>query len=203
MIILYKRTIIASIGAASVFFALSVMCEFMQFPHYQFALNYFAGITCSLIVVIITSYLQFKHENNRALDEYSAALRIMISALATAFCGFEDGQIKDKLCESVCYKIKESFDSFERCDKELVWFSIRKQKQQGLVYMSYQRLYCDFMGTFYRSKRDAFCKLRFHKEYIALIDSALEIVNHEHDRFSIEDNKRLAMDCLKDRTSES
>lgn len=63
MVKLYKRTIIASIGAALFFFVVSVVCEFLKFEHFGFAQNYCIGITCSLVVVVITSWLQYVFVN--------------------------------------------------------------------------------------------------------------------------------------------
>ena len=93
----YKRTIIASSGAALFFFAISVVCEMWHFEHYAFVQNYCIGIACSLVVVVITSQLQYKHEHNKLLAEYCTAVREMISVLGQAFCGYEDSQISEQL----------------------------------------------------------------------------------------------------------
>ena len=101
MVKLCKRTVIASVGAALFFFAISVVCEMWHFEHYAFVQNYCIGIACSLVVVVITSQLQYKHEHNKLLAEYCTAVREMISVLGQAFCGYEDSQISDKFCEMV------------------------------------------------------------------------------------------------------
>ena len=203
MVKLYKRTITASIVAAVVFFVISVICEFWNFNHYAFMQNYCVGIACSLVVVIITSLLQYKHEQSKLFAEYCTAVREMVSVLGQAFCGYEDSQLGDKLCESLCNKIHAAFDTYDKCDKELIWFSKRKAKLQNAVLKNYRRLYIDFYADFYRSKRIAFVRLRFHKDYIPLVDSALALVQNERDRFSIEDSKRFALECLKDKEEQN
>ena len=127
MVKLYRRTIIASIGAALFFFAISVVCEMWHFEHYAFVQNYCIGIACSLVVVVITSQLQYKHEHNKLLAEYCTAVREMISVLGQAFCGYEDSQISDKFCEMMCEKVKVALDAYEKIDKELIWFLKERQ----------------------------------------------------------------------------
>ena len=197
MVKLYKRTIIASIGAALFFFAISVICEMWHFEHYAFVQNYCIGIVCSLVVVVITSQLQYKHEHNKLLAEYCAAVREMISVLGQAFCGYEDSQISDKFCEMMCEKVKAALDAYEKTDKELIWFFKGKAKLQDAVLMNYRKIYIDFSEYYYKSKRKAFAGLRFHKSYIPLVDSALALVQNKWDRHSIEDNKRFALECLE------
>ena len=196
MVRLYKRTIIASIGAALIFFAISVICEIWRFDHFAFMQNYCIGIACSLVVVVITTQLQYQHEHNKLLAEYCTAVREMISVLGQAFCGYEDDQISDKFCKMMCEKIRVALDAYEKCDRELVWFFKGKAKLQEAVLMNYQKIYIDFSEYYYKSKRTAFASLRFHKAYISLVDSALALVQNKLDRHSIEDNKRFALECL-------
>lgn len=195
---LYKRTIIASIGAALAFFIVSVVCEIWKFEHYAFLQNYCIGIACSLVVVVITSQLQFKHEHNKLLAEYCTAVREMISVLGQAFCGYDDVQISDKFCEMMCERIRAANDAYEKCDKELIWFFKRKAKLQYAVLVNYQKIYIDFSEQYYKCKRTAFTRLRFHESYIPLVDSALALVQNRWDRHSIEDSKRLALECLNE-----
>ena len=74
MMKLYKKTIIVAKAMAICFFILSVICEFFEFAHKAIIQSYASGITCSLIVVIVTTYLQFKHTQERLLDEIASSL---------------------------------------------------------------------------------------------------------------------------------
>ena len=198
MVKLYKRTIIASIGAALFFFVVSVVCEFLKFEHFGFAQNYCIGITCSLVVVVITSWLQYKHEHDRLFAEYCAAVREMVSVLGQAFCGYDDSQISDKFCEMMCETIGAAFDAYEKCDKELIWFFKGKAKLQEAVLLNYRDIHIYFSEHYYKSKRAAFTGLRFHESYIPLVDSALALVQNKRDRHSIKDSKRFALECLEE-----
>lgn len=182
---------------------MSVACEVGRFEHYAFVQNYCMGIACSLVVVVITSNLQYKYEQNKLFIEYCAALRGMISALGQAFCGYDDSQISDKFCEMMCEKIRNVLVTCEKCDKELIWFSKRKAKLQETVRMNYTKIYIDFFEYFYKSKRAAFTGLRCRNSYIPLVDSALALVQNKYDRHSIEDNKRFALECLNERQKEN
>lgn len=198
MLKLYRKTYICSIGAAIVFFVLSIVFELWTFNHSTFALNYYTGITCSLIVVIITSYLQYKQEQTEIIIKYSTALRDLISFLGRAFCGYEKEKTSDQFCDSLCVEINEAFDNLLKLDEELLWISKRKINQQKAALKSAQKLYVDFHRYYHKSKKDTFCNLYFNVEYIPLTNNALAIVKNRHDRFSIEDNKRLALEFLED-----
>lgn len=198
MVKLYKSTIIASIGSALCFFVCSILCGVNS----AFAQNYFIGITCSLIVVVITSLLQYQYEQKKLQVAYFSAVREMISVLGNAFCGYEDNQMNDELCEKLCKRVKDVLDLYEKANSALIWFSTKKTKQQSALYMNYSKIYVDFSKHYHRSKRAAFHALRFHQNYIPLVDCALAIVQDEIDRRSIEDNKRIGLECLQERTHE-
>ena len=197
MLKLYRKTYICSIGAAIMFFVASIAFEMSTLSRAAFAVNYCTGIACSLVVVIITSYLQYKHEQTEIFAEYSTALRELISLLGQAFCGYDTNDISDKFCESRCAEINKAFDAYFKLDEELLWIARKKVNQQRNVLKSAQKLYIDFHKHYYKSKKDAFCDLRFNGGYIPLTDNALAIVKNKRDRFSIEDNKRLALEFLE------
>lgn len=78
MIQLYLRTTKISLFAFAVFFALAMLFEFLLAPLYgwtSFFTNFFAGISCSFIVVAITSLLQFKSEQKRLNSEITLSIR--------------------------------------------------------------------------------------------------------------------------------
>ena len=64
MLKLYKRTIIVSIWIFAIFLTSSIILKVLVRDNdtISFLQNYIIGITCSILVVIITTLLQYKSE---------------------------------------------------------------------------------------------------------------------------------------------
>ena len=77
MLKLYKRTIIVSIWIFIILLTSSVTLKIL-FPNndtISFLQNYIIGITCSILVVIITTFLQYKSEYEKVMSEFTSVLR--------------------------------------------------------------------------------------------------------------------------------
>lgn len=76
MLELYKRIILSSIG-------ISIFCFSLAFCSYllrlQFIMNCAIGIGSSLLVVIITTYIQFKSQRERIVDEIINGIEAVLS----------------------------------------------------------------------------------------------------------------------------
>ena len=78
---LYKNTIIISIIVFFVCVFLSVIFAFTCISEFQiikFINDYMIGIACSIIVVIITTFLQFKYEQRKALQTTLSDIRFLL-----------------------------------------------------------------------------------------------------------------------------
>ena len=86
MLKLYKRTIIVSIWIFIILLTSSVTLKIL-FPNndtISFLQNYIIGITCSILVVIITTFLQYKSEYEKVMSEFTSVLRQAILNLTVA-----------------------------------------------------------------------------------------------------------------------
>lgn len=172
MLRLYKSTIIVSGGFALVTLAAGIICEFVYIPHGVFVQNLSVGLFCSLLVVIITSVLQYGHAKTEKLVACGAALDHLISEL-----DFVNSCITKNLSEDY---FVEKFDDIDRAfnqvflyKQEFAWFSKKKRKQEDEVQWYTSIMQLDFERDRFSSKRDSVLALVQHKEFIHLIDAAI------------------------------
>lgn len=116
MVNLYKNTIIASATAALLSIICAIICEIIIFPHNLLLQNFMVGIACSLLVVIITSILQYNHEHKCAFHDYSAALRKLILYLSFVYPDLEEMQ-EEKYYNKFYNELDQSFESLVKADK--------------------------------------------------------------------------------------
>lgn len=172
MLRLYKSTIIVSGGFALVTLAAGIICEFVYIPHGVFVQNLSVGLFCSLLVVIITSVLQYGHAKTEKLVACGAALDHLISEL-----DFVNSGISSNLPEDFYVKQFEDIDRALKhalfCSQDFAWFSKKKRTQEADVRASIEFMQFDFEGDSFSSKKDSVLALVQHKEFIHLIDAAI------------------------------
>ena len=110
MLKLYKRTIIVSIWIFIILLTSSVTLKIL-FPNndtISFLQNYIIGITCSILVVIITTFLQYKSEYEKVMSEFTSVLRQAILNLTVAL-SYQEKNVEEKFCRRIIEKIKDIF----------------------------------------------------------------------------------------------
>lgn len=121
---LYQRTIAYSIWIVFVFSVASIVLEATQ-PHCHwitFLENCLMGIVCSTIVVIVTSVLQFKSEQERCIREYISVLFTFLALYGTCLSGEDVNQ-------RVCQEIFNCYGDLIDVEYEVVWYNQKKEKQ--------------------------------------------------------------------------
>lgn len=201
MVILYKRTIIASsiIAIASVLGA--IICEIIVFSHNLLLQNFMVGIACSLLVVIITTILQYNHEHRRVFSAYAASLRKLILHLSFVYPDFEDMH-EEKTYNNLYHELDQSFESLVDWDKQLVWFSADKKKKQEKARSLYTKMWMDFTKGFCKSKESAVLALVLHPDYLQLVEAAKVILNDKTDSNLIDMCMDVALSVTREETSE-
>ena len=71
----------------------------------SFIQNYIIGITCSILVVIITTFLQYKSEYERVMSEFTSILRQLILNLLVAL-SYQEKDVDEWLFKEIIDKIK-------------------------------------------------------------------------------------------------
>lgn len=76
----YKKTLIVSIVVCFILAVLSVILNFWSdFKWISFVVNWCVGIACSIVVVIITTYIQYKAEKYKITIEMATAILAWLS----------------------------------------------------------------------------------------------------------------------------
>lgn len=176
MLKLYKTTIVASTFTAFFACIISIMCECIQFPHALLVQNYAVGISCSLVVVIITTVLQYSHEHKRVFDAYCSSLRDLVFCISIAFPSSEDNEDPSNGFYNYLFeKLDSAFKLFEKNNRDLFWFSKNKKKLQEDVYMCYAHLWIDFERQRFESAKACIEALENHPKFIPLINACIAI----------------------------
>ena len=181
MVILYKRTIIASSVIAIVSVLGAISCEMIAFSHHVLFQNFMVGIACSLLVVIITTILQYNHEHRRVFSDYAASLRKLILHLTLVYPDLEDMHEEDTYSK-LYHEFDQSFESLVNWDKQLDWFSIDKKRKQEKIRALYVIMWIDFTKGFCKTKESAVLALVHHPNYLPLVEAAKDILSDKADR---------------------
>lgn len=123
MLKLYKRTIIVSIWIFLILFVSSIILKIV-FPRddtISFLQNYIIGITCSILVVIITTFLQYKSEYEKAIAEITTVSRQLLLNLWVAL-SYQEKNVEEIYCENIIKNIKEDCDKLNQINKSFCCF---------------------------------------------------------------------------------
>ena len=185
MINLYKRTIVASAIAAMIAMLVAVFCEAVVFAHNLLLQNIMVGLACSLIVVIITSILQYLHEQKRVFTEYSSALQKLIFYLSIVYPE-TDVSSNEGYYTKLYDKIDISFETVAKWDAELFWFSINKKRKQQKIREAYSKMWVAFVKGIGVRKENAVAVLFQNPQYLLLVDAAKNLLEDKTDLKLIE-----------------
>ncbi len=197
MVNLYKRTIIASATAALLSIICAIICEIIIFPHNLLLQNFMVGIACSLLVVIITSILQYNHEHKCVFHDFSAALRKLILHLSFVYPDLEEMQ-EEKYYNKFYNELDQSFESLVKADKQLCWFSPDKEKKQGKIRSIYVQMWIAFTKGYCTSKETAVRSLVKHNCYLPLINAAKELLTDKTDNKLLDAYMDTALSALQE-----
>lgn len=197
MVNLYKNTIIASATAALLSIICAIICEIIIFPHNLLLQNFMVGIACSLLVVIITSILQYNHEHKCAFHDYSAALRKLILYLSFVYPDLEEMQ-EEKYYNKFYNELDQSFESLVKADKQLCWFSSDKEKKQRKIRSIYAQMWIAFTKGYCASKKAAVKSLVKHNCYLPLINATKELLTDKTDNKLLDAYMDTALSALQE-----
>ena len=160
---LYKNTLKYSVV---VFFA----CVFLSFV-FEFAClskvnivsflsDYMIGIACSIIVVIITTYLQFKYEQEKTLKSILSDVQFFFFNYLLIILSLDpDEETPDKLWE---YYYDETYNGIKKISSELSnleWFSKTKSKISGELQIAVLSIMVDMIKSSGRNNREGLSQI--------------------------------------------
>ena len=132
---LYKNTLIISAIAFVVLIILSCILEFTCISNLEatsFLNNYFIGTACSIVVVIITTFIQFKYEQRKALKSVLSDVQFFFFHYLLVIMALDPNEkTSDKQWE---YYYSEVYNGVRKISSELLsieWFSKKARKTTG------------------------------------------------------------------------
>lgn len=203
MLKLYKRTIIISIVVTVIFVTISIICESKLFPYRAVVQNYAIGIACSLMVVIITTTLQYLHEHNKVFSDYKAGLRKLIFHLQFSFFEEEpDEKRSDSYYDLVYDNLGEAFKMFRKNEHELIWFSAYKKSQQEEITKHAGLIWIDYIRGDRREHKIALQNLINHPNFLPLMDSAISFLPDGFEKDMIISDRKYVIEYMNGKTDE-
>ncbi len=145
LITLKKTTITISLWIVVLFGigALVIEAKDSQNHWFSFLENILVGVVCSLLVVIVTVYLQFKNEQNERVREHNAAAYKLLFCIKT--CLFDKDISIDK-AQELFESIIEKYGNY--CEYNLweCFFSVKRDKQFNELHDKIWSLVCPLYG---------------------------------------------------------
>ena len=192
MLKLYKRTIIVSIWIFVILLTSSVILKIL-FPNndtISFLQNYIIGITCSILVVIITTFLQYKSEYEKVMSAFTSVLRQSILNLTVAL-SYQEKNVEEKFCRRIIEKIKDDFGKFNQLNQSFCCFSKKNHQKYmelaKIILKLYIPLIVDSEKTYYDMVKEKI-------DYPTYIELAQKINGFISDDI----NKKMINELIKD-----
>lgn len=188
MLKLYKRTIIVSVWIFIILLTISVVLKIFIPGNdtISFIQNYIIGITCSILVVIITTFLQYKSEYERVMSEFTSILRQLILNLLVAL-SYQEKDADEWLCKEIVDKIKEDCDKLNQLNKSFCCFNKKLyQKYVELVKIIY-KLYIPILSNSDDSNYEMLKEKIDYPTYIELAQKSYEFIDDDVNKKMIDE----------------
>lgn len=192
MLKLYKRTIIVSIWIFAIFLTSSIILKVLVRDNdtISFLQNYIIGITCSILVVIITTLLQYKSEYEKVMSEFISTLRQLILSLSVAF-SYQEEDVEEIYCREIIEKIKDECDKLNQLNKIFYCFN-RKIRQRHIELVKIIiKLYIPLLDNSNDSYYDVLKEKIDYPTYIELAQKTNEFIDDNI-------NKKMIDELIKD-----
>lgn len=156
---LYKNTLIISIIVFCVCIALSIVFEFTCISKFQvvsFLSDYMIGIACSIIVVIITTFLQFKYEQRKLLNSILSDVQFFFFDYLLIVISLDPSEeTPDKLWEYYYDKIYNGIRNISSQLLNIEWLTKKKTITAGNLEKAVLHVMMDIAKCSGKTKKDS------------------------------------------------
>lgn len=129
---LYKKTLCICMGIFVGCLLLSILFKFTclsEIELFLFIKDYMIGIACSIIVVLITTYMQFKFEQRKTLNTILTNIRFFYFRYLLVVISLDpEEQVPQKLWEHYYDELQDDIKQITCGLNEIEWFSKKKEK---------------------------------------------------------------------------
>lgn len=202
---LYKKTLVISYIIFFIVLAISVVIELLNLNlrWLDFFKNYSTGIACSIIVVIVTTYLQFKHEREKKLNEISSKIGMFFFKYIILIISLYPEEQTTKV------EHKRYYDEFHNITYEIIkelfeitWFSKRKNKLAYDLQTDFMRLYLDMSIDLDKPKKFAIESIANSSLIDNILEKTLLFVKNEYEKEKILKDAQKAKSYLNELKNE-
>jgi hypothetical protein len=174
----YKTTLIISVIIFLLLAITSTVLNFFNLPNrnwISFYINWSVGIGCSTVVVIVTTLIQYKIEQDRLLNKCADCLRVLF--FHNSFFGslFNDDCIRNDYTANVLDKIENNWRKSIETDNEKL---IEYLNQLEFISKSNQKVLSEILKISYRLQISSIAKEECSNERIE------EILKREYEKIT-------------------
>lgn len=199
MLKLYKRTIIVSIWIFAVFLISSIILRILVPDNdtISFLQNYIIGITCSILVVIITTILQYKSEYERIMSDLISTLRRLILSLSVALF-YQEENVEEVYCREIIEKIKDECDKLNQLNQTFYCFSKKNRQKHNELVKIFIKLYIPLLDSSKHSYYDMLNEKIDYSTYIKLAQKTKEFIDDNINKKMIDELIKGAQQSLEE-----
>ena len=134
-------------------FALAVIFEFVNFPHSHLLQEFFIGTACSFIVVVFSTFVQYKVELKKQFYDYISAASHLIFRIS--LISDYDEEMNEKLIEFFYDDLENQFEIFRNAELALVFFTKKETEKRFKQNNELHTLYFRFLKNQFESHKFA------------------------------------------------
>lgn len=151
----------------------SLLFEFVEFPHSRFIQELLIGSACSFVVVVISTWAQYKVELKHIISDYISATANLIGTLAT-YADFQIS-ISDVITEKVYFKLKAEFDKYYSVEQEIACITKKGTEKEINKNQEIKEIYLNFAKNSFDSPKAAVRAATDKDSIMRAIDNFLNI----------------------------
>lgn len=174
----YKTTLIISVIIFLLLAITSTVLNFFNLPNrnwISFYINWSVGIGCSTVVVIVTTLIQYKIEQDRLLNKCADCLRVLFFHNSFFGSTFNDDCIRNDYTANVLDKIENNWRKSIETDNEKL---IEYLNQLEFISKSNQKVLSEILKISYRLQISSIAKEECSNERIE------EILKREYEKIT-------------------
>lgn len=147
----------------------SIVLEFARFPHSSLLQQFLIGAACSFIVVVVSTYAQYKVEFNKAFSNYISATHRLIFVLSL----YQEKITLERLIEHAYKELEPKFEDFRKSEAEVIYFTKRAKQKFSNQNTMLHKIYIEFLKGQFDSHEKAVNAVFDIDKLICAIDTYL------------------------------
>ncbi len=145
------KIIKACIACFVVCVIISIVFDFVEFPHSKLIQQFALGAACSFIVVIVSTWTQYKVEFKKAFSHYISVTCYLIFTIVNCQDVNCQDIIPSKIIESYFNKLNSRFEDFQKANSEVLCFTKKKEQE----HLKNNKIIEDLLIAFLKGKIDS------------------------------------------------